>query len=422
MVQMPHWPVPLGKKPIDLDLSRICALLDGLGNPELKLPPVVHVAGTNGKGSTIAFMRAMCEAAGLRVHVYTSPHLVSFNERIVLAGENIADDALFKALETCRLKTEELGIEVTFFEGTTAAAMLAMSEVEADICFLETGLGGRLDATNVLPKPALTVITPVDYDHTEFLGDDIVSIAGEKAGILKKNVPCVVASQLEAAKLVIAQKAEALSAPLITQGRDFDCEVKGEALVFSFKGKTQQYPLPNLLGAHQYGNAAVALAAIHALEGLDIPLKAQKEGITHASWPARLQRLESDVFGVDAEVWLDGGHNPAAARVIAEALKKADRPVYMVLGMLGNKDIEAYLSALRGYVQFVVAVDIPDEPMAKPKEEIMNIAIELGFLAEFSGSVEGAITLMGQKNEKPAVILIAGSLYLAGNILAQMEK
>ena len=307
---------------IDLSLDRILPLLQALGRPQDKLPPVIHVAGTNGKGSTVAFLRAIAEAAGLTAHVLTSPHLVRFVERIRVAGRLIEETALAEILE--RVEAANAGRPITFFEITTVAALLAFAETPADLCLIEVGLGGRFDATNVIEHPAVTVITPVDYDHQDFLGSEISRIAWEKAGIIKPGRPVVSAHQQAEAALVIEAEADKLGAPLRMAGLDFDAYGQAGRLIVQIGERLYDLPPPNLVGPHQFGNAGVAVAAALALNDPRITEAALAEGVSHAVWPARMQRLIAGPLAEKAaargaDLWLDGGHNPHAARALAEA-------------------------------------------------------------------------------------------------------
>lgn len=414
----------LHPKVIDLSLDRVLALLDKLGRPQDRLPPVVHVAGTNGKGSTVATLRAIAEAAGLRVHVYTSPHLVRFAERVRVAGRILDDAELLALLE----EVEEVngGEPITFFEVTTAAAFLAFARVPADLVILETGLGGRLDASNVVTRPALTIITPIAMDHESFLGDTLAAIAGEKAGILKPGVPCVVAEQQPEALAVIAARAAALGAPLLREGPDFQGRKdKGDgALLFG----ALRLPPPALAGDFQYHNAGLALAAAHKLaaQGVLPPLNADilGRGLTSIQWPARLQRLTRgplvEVLPEGWELWLDGGHNPHAANAIAaHAEGWRDRPLLALFGMLNNKDVDGYFAPLAGRFAALRAVAIPGEANTLGAEDAAQAARRHGCAdAQPAPSVEAALQdLLHQPG--PARVLICGSLYLAGVVLAE---
>jgi dihydrofolate synthase/folylpolyglutamate synthase len=401
---------------IDLSLDRMRTLCAVLGQPQLQLPPVVHVAGTNGKGSTIAFIRAMAEAAGLRVHVYTSPHLVRFNERIRLAGELISDERLSAILD--RIEAVQ-GVQTTVFESTTAAAFVAMAEVPADLAIVEVGLGGTLDATNVIERPLLSVIAPVDLDHAEFLGTAIESVAGEKAGILKAGARGLVARQSEAAMAVIAARAGAVHTPLTVMGVDFDAWAERGGMVFQDQERFLDLPAPGLRGPHQIANAGLAVAV--ALE-LDLPETAIAAGVAGASWPARMQRLTRGPYGDlarghEAELWLDGGHNPHAGRALAEALAerqaKAPRPLALIVGMLANKDHGGFFEALKGSGAHVFTVGF--EGAAADPSALAAVARGHGLGAQSSSSVEAALSRALRLGA--GRVVICGSLYLAGEVL-----
>ncbi|GGL54199.1 bifunctional folylpolyglutamate synthase/dihydrofolate synthase [Wenxinia marina] len=405
----------LHPKIIDLTLDRMWRLLERLDHPERRLPPVIHVAGTNGKGSTVAMMRAGLEAAGGRVHVYTSPHLARFHERIRIAGDLIPEAALTEALDRCYEANG--GEPITYFEITTCAALLAMAETPADWCLLEVGLGGRLDATNVVDRPALTVITPVDLDHQQYLGETLGEIAGEKAGILKRGVTCVVGPQHDEALEVIEAKAARLGAPLLAHGQHWHVGVERGRLVFQDERGLLDLPLPVLAGPHQITNAGAALAGLRHL-GLDDA--ACEAAVTRAEWPARMQHLRAGALADrarPAELWLDGGHNPAAGEVLAATLAQmSDRPTHLICGMLNTKDIGGYLRPMAKVADRLIAVSIPGEAATIPAEETCRHATEAGFRAETADSVEAAIDTLTAEDPR-ARILICGSLYLAGHVL-----
>lgn len=414
----------LHPRSIDLSLGRIERLLERLDQPERKLPRVVHVAGTNGKGSVIAFLRAILEARGLQVHVYTSPHLVRFSERIVVAGEEIGEAALVSLLEECEAANGD--DPITFFEITTAAAFLAFSRAAADVTLLETGLGGRLDATNVIDDPLLTVLTPISLDHQAFLGDTLEQIAGEKAGILKPGVPCVVAGQLPGAARVIRERAEAVGAPLAWEGTDWSILLNAEGMIFGDGERNIRYPAPGLRGAHQVTNAGVAVASVHRLAGLRIDDSAIGIGLQQASWPARLQCLDGGRLSMlvprDWELWLDGGHNPAAGEALAVHVRNwRDRPLYLIFGGLKNKDAEGILSPLAPYASRLMTVTIPGQESSLAAEESALVGMAVGLVSEPAGSVEDALTRLAGHSDGPARVLICGSLYLAGAVLAADE-
>lgn len=412
----------LHPKVIDLSLDRVRRLLAALGNPHESLAPVIHVAGTNGKGSVIAYLRAFLEAAGYRVHAYTSPHLVRFNERIRVAGALIEDDALAALLAEC--ETANAGQPITFFEITTAAAFLAFARTPADVVLLETGLGGRLDATNVIANPLLTAITSVSEDHHQYLGETLGEIMGEKAGILKAGVPCVVASQERASMKVLTPKAKALRAALIREGEDFFARTGPEGMIYEGRSGAVALPAPALTGGHQIRNAGLALACVENLRGFDVPHDALAAGLRAVEWPARLQRLTrgplADVLPDGWELWLDGGHNAGAAKVIsAQARVWRDKPLYLVFGLLDTKDPSAYLKALKGRARIVRTVTIPGQPAALSANRLAAVAETIVLDAAPSESVYYALKGLTVTAPGPARILIAGSLYLAGSVLAE---
>ena len=421
----------LHPKKIDLSLDRIQALLRALGRPQDRLPPVIHVAGTNGKGSTSAFLRAITEAAGLKVHVLTSPHLVRFIERVRLGGTLITDEAFAAILE--RVEAANAGREITFFEIVTAAAFVAFAEAPADLLILEVGLGGRYDATNVIGAPAVSVITPVDYDHKEFLGEDLGRIAGEKAGIIKSGRPVVSARQAEVAEAVIEAEADRLGAPLKMMGRDFDAWSERGRLLFQDQEQLLDLPMPSLFGPHQVDNAGLAIAGALALgQTLGDPRindAAFDRGVASADWPARMQRLTNGPYGEMAkargsDLWLDGGHNPHGARAIAEALAdlaRDGRPVALVAGTLSNKDAAGFFSAFKALNPKVYATGFEAEAAASA-EATMDAARAAGLDAEACGYPQDAVRRALAVQGAPPHVLICGSLYLAGEVLAASEE
>jgi dihydrofolate synthase / folylpolyglutamate synthase len=418
----------LHPKKIDLSLGRIERLLDALGRPQDRLPPVVHVAGTNGKGSTLAFLRAITEAAGMRVHAFTSPHLVRFAERIRLGGLLIGDDHLEEVL--VRVEQANAGAPITFFEITAAAALLAFAEAPADLCLLEVGLGGRCDATNVVVAPELSVITPVDLDHREFLGGTLEAIAREKAGIIKQGRPVVLGRQRENAFEVLAAEAERLEAPVVALGREFDAWPERGGMTWQGPDDLLDLPTPALHGAHQVDNAAVAVAAARLLRDTRVNARTIAAGLVGAVWPARLQRLTAGPLAEAArargsDLWLDGGHNPHAAEAQADALARLQardgRPVTLIAGLLGNKDVAGYFSAFRELAPRVLTVGFRAETAAEPKS-LADMARMVGLDAEPAGDLDAAMD-MALEQEGPAPrILIAGSLYLAGEVLARSPE
>jgi dihydrofolate synthase/folylpolyglutamate synthase len=407
----------LHPKIIDLTLDRMWRLLKALGNPQEKLPPVVHLAGTNGKGSTQAMIRAGLEGRGDRVHAYTSPHLARFHERIRLAGELIDEGHLATVLDECWEANDKQNI--TYFEITTCAAILAFSRTAADYTLLEVGLGGRLDATNVIGAPELTVITPVSKDHEQFLGETIAEIAAEKAGILKRGVPCIVGPQSEEAMEVIEQAAARIGAPLLAYGQHWHVHEERGRLVFQDESGLLDLPLPALAGAHQIQNAGAALAALRYLGADEAACEAAMRNV---SWPARMQRLKDGPLveaAAGAELWLDGGHNAAAGKALADVISQLPkRSTHLVCGMLNTKDISGYLTPLAQVADALTAVSIPDEPNTLPAEETARAARSVGFEAYESANVLDAVNAIIERSPGSRV-LICGSLYLAGTVLRE---
>ena len=404
-------------KVIDLTLDRVHRLLAALDHPETRLPPVIHLAGTNGKGSTQAMIRAGLEAGGAKVHAYTSPHLARFHERIRLAGALISEPALAVLLDECVAANG--GEEITFFEITTCAALLAFSRTPADFTLLEVGLGGRLDATNVVEKPALTVITPVSIDHQQYLGETLAEIAGEKAGIIKRGVPCVVGPQEAEGLAVIEAKAARLGAPLWVHGQHWTVAEERGRLVFQDENGLLDLPLPNLPGAHQIQNAGAAIAALRLL-GRDEA--AAEAAVTRAVWPARMQRLRHGPLTDSApgvELWLDGGHNPAGGEAVAATLARLPaRETHLICGMLNTKDVKGYMRPLTAHAAKLWAVPIPGEPNTLPAETTRDAARDAGLAAEAAVSVAEALARVVATNPQ-ARVLICGSLYLAGQVLRE---
>ncbi|MCB9979283.1 MAG: bifunctional folylpolyglutamate synthase/dihydrofolate synthase [Rhodospirillales bacterium] len=404
------------------------ALLESFGHPHLALPPVIHVAGTNGKGSTIAFLRAILESAGYRVHAYTSPHLVRFNERIRLAGVEISDGALESLLDEAVEKNA--GGETTFFEITTALAFAAFARVPADVLLLETGLGGRLDCTNIVPAPLATLITAISGDHREFLGETLDRIAAEKAGIMKPGAPCIVGPQPMAARKagvmeVFERRAGALGVDLLCSGAAWSCAPEGEGMVFRFGDQTESLPAPGLPGFHQYGNAGAALAALAAVGGrLPVSAQARAEGMRSVDWPARLDHITGGVLaGILPHgwfLWLDGGHNDSAGAALADQARawaqEDGRPLHLIVGMMGSKHPAEFLGPLFPYVQSLSAVPIVGEGAGMPPGAILGIVPQGIETAAFE-SVPAALRALAASGKPPARILICGSLYLAGEVL-----
>jgi dihydrofolate synthase / folylpolyglutamate synthase len=431
-------PAPLGEliarlsalhpKRIDLSLDRMRRLLERLDHPERRSPPVIHVAGTNGKGSTVAYLRAVLETAGLRVHAYTSPYLVRINEcfRLGAAGGGVlvGDDALRSAFDHC--EQINAGAPLTFFEAKTAAAFCLFAQHPADVLLLEVGLGGRLDSTNVIEAPLAPVIAPVSMDHTEFLGDTLTAIAGEKAAIIKRGVPVIVAEQTAEAMAVIEAEAGRLRAPLHAAGQQWHVTVERGRLVYQDDRGLMDLSAPKLFGRHQFENAGLAIATLRAIEAFKLP-HAAYEGIVNAEWPARMQRLSTGVLlnwgPPGSEIWLDGGHNAEGGRVAAAALgdleERVSRPLVVIAGMMANKDAKGFLANFAGLTRHIIAVPVPDQANAMPPERLADAARALGMRVEISAGIEAALRALAKlAYEIPPRILITGSLYLAGPALA----
>ena len=414
---------------IDLSLERMQLLLRRLEHPERELPPVIHVAGTNGKGSTIAFLRAILEAANLRVHAYTSPSLVRINECFRLGraggGAPAGDEELRAALEHC--ERANAGAPITLFEIETAAAFCLFAQHPADLVLLEVGLGGRLDATNVIEAPLATVIAPISMDHTEFLGDTLTTIAREKVGIIKRNVAAVCAEQSPEADAIIEAQARRMHAPLYRAGQEWHVSVERGRLVYQDERGLMDLAAPKLFGRHQFDNAGLAIATLRALDALKIDTAAYEAGIVGAEWPARMQRLAAGALLDEAppgcEIWLDGGHNAEGGRVVAAALgdleERVSRPLVVIVGMMANKDAGAFLANFAGLTRHIIAVPIPGRDNAMPPDRLADAARALGMRVEALDSVEAALRSLARlAYEVPPRILITGSLYLAGHVLA----
>ena len=415
---------------IDLKLDRIERLLKALGSPHEKLPPVIHVGGTNGKGSTCAFMRAILEAAGLSVHVYTSPHLVRFHERIRLGrkggGLYVNEADLIDAFRRCEAANG--GAPITIFEMTTAAALLLFAEHPADVLLLEVGLGGRYDATNVIAKPRAAVVTPVSMDHAEFLGDRVEKIAAEKAGIFKHGVPAIIAKQEYAEALAVLERhAEAIGAKPFVFGQHFNVQEENGRLIYQDEDGLLDLPLPKLAGRHQHMNAGTAIATLRAAE-FDLSDSAFEMAMHNVEWPARLQRITHgalhSLLPADTEFWLDGGHNPdggkALAAFMAERQEAQDRPLIMVVGMLGTKDSLHFLENFAGLATRLIAVPIKGQAAARTADEVKTLAEKNNIHAESAGSAAEALARIGQETHRVRPrVLVTGSLYLAGEVLGE---
>lgn len=417
----------LHPKTIDLELTRMQRLLAKLGHPEERLPPVIHVAGTNGKGSTIAFLRSMLSAGGYGVHVYTSPHLVRFHERIRLGGQLISEDRLTDVLR--RTLDANDGDAITYFEATTAAAFVAFAGAPADVLLLEVGLGGRFDATNVIDRPALTLITPVGLDHQDYLGDTLSEIAGEKAGILKAGVPALIGPQEDEARARIEAIGQEVGAPLNFYGQEWMAFAEHGRLVVQDETGLADLPLPRLPGHHQLLNAGLAVAALRQLSsqprGPALSEKAMSQGLEKAIWPGRLQHLPPSSATLPAgtqglEVWLDGGHNPHAASALAQTMadlnERDERPLYLIVAMMEDKDDRAFLRAFDGLAAGGWAVAVPGESRSRPATSLAQRAE--GQETPFKPAASWQQALASVKAKSPqARVLICGSLFLAGDVL-----
>ncbi len=408
----------LHPKKIDLSLDRMTCLLTKLGHPERKLPPLIHVAGTNGKGSTIAYLRSILEAAGLRVHVYSSPHLVRFAERIRLAGKLIDENILLDCLLDCEQVNGDTAI--TYFEITTAIALKAFAEYPADILLLEVGLGGRLDATNVIDSPLSTVITPVSIDHEQFLGSDLGGIAHEKAGIAKKSVPLIIARQEEEAQTAICDHAKIVGASPITYGQ-WTVTKTADGFDYQDQNGLLSLPLPNLHGPHQISNAGLAIACLRHQDKFILTAEHIEQGITRAIWPARLQNITDSPYGdilpKGSILWLDGGHNPAAGQILGDFFGASDnRPLYVICGMMAGKDSRGFLRPLSHHVTQLFGIEIMGEN-SHSAGQMAQMSRDVGIKSAAAPSVEQALHAI--KFDKPVRVLICGSLYLAGQILAE---
>ena len=420
----------LHPKRIDLSLDRVQRLLSALDHPEKKLPPVIHVAGTNGKGSTIAFLRAILEAAGKRVHTYTSPHLVRFNERFRIGapgeGRLVSDDELTAAMEEC--ERANAGASITVFEITTATGLLLFARHPADVLLLEVGLGGRLDATNVIDNPLATIITRISLDHVDFLGDSLEKIAVEKAGILKRAVPAIIASQNRDVLAVIERQAAKLRVPLKVAGEDWTATEERGRLVYQDETGLLDLPAPRLYGRHQFENAGLAIAALRTIKQFGLPPSAYDSGVVKADWPARLHRLSHgdlvQLAPAGSELWLDGGHNPDGGRAIAAALadleERVSRPLVLIVGMLASKDCEGFLRNFAGLARRVIAVPVPGAEKGLSAESVADTARAIGLSATSRDNLSEALDAARKLDlDPPPRILITGSLYLAGEVLRE---
>ncbi len=410
----------LHPRQIDLGLERTLRLLSAMGNPEKQLPPTIHVAGTNGKGSSIAYIRAIAVAAGLVVHSYTSPHLVRFHERINLQGKSIEDEELLAILKEC--EEVNAGAPITLFEITTVAAFTAFSRSSADLLLLETGLGGRLDATNIIKKPLVTAITPISIDHTEFLGSGIEKIAFEKAGIIKPRVPCIVGPQSEQVMNVLKERADRVNAPLSSYGTDWFLNNKNaDCFVYRDLKGVMKLPLPALHGKHQVYNAGLAIATLRAWDGGLFKLEDFSSGLLEVFWPGRLQLLAQGelrkLLPVDVDLWVDGGHNPAAAESLAKTIKDWNDPgLVLICALQENKDIAGFLGPLLRVCSAIVAINLPGNVRGHPPKKILGSASKLGANCMSATSLKEAVETAGRSSGK--TVVICGSLSLVGEALS----
>lgn len=415
-IQMPHWPEPLWGDPAGEPMERMARLLEALGNPQESLPPVVHVAGTNGKGSTIAMLRSILEAAGLKVHAYTSPHIKDFRERIVVAGEMIGEEALHLLLERCRMANEEQPI--TFFEGTTAAALLAFSEAPADVVLLEAGMGGAVDPTNVVEKPRLSIITSISYDHMEYLGGTLEEIADHKAGIMKPQSRVIVSFQPPEVQEQLEKSAEKLGAPALVYGKHWAVQKSENGFYYADAYGQVEFPAPALKGPHQLINAGNVIAALSVLEEFDVSAEQIAAGLRWVQWPGRLEEVtEGSLHAMlpeGWELWFDGGHNMAAGHMLAvEAEQRwSDAPLYIVFGTTRGKQVDAMLQPLKKVAAGLYAVPVQAEPKCYTPQEIADQAEDAGIAMQIADTVEQAVEDILTREEGRARILVFGSLYL----------
>ncbi len=425
MVWMPHWPYVSERASIKLGLDRIQKFLELLGNPQDKMPPVIHVGGTNGKGSTVAFMRSILEEAGLKVHVYTSPHLKRFNERIVISGSEIEDNYLYQLLEECRVIANENNLDVSFFEGITAAAFLGFSREPADICLIEVGLGGRLDATNVFKKPLVTVITPISYDHMSVLGEKISQIAFEKAFIMKKGVPAVISAQPDEANKVIEDYAEFNEVPLFRFEYDFGIEPEIDgSFIYQSDEYSMRLPEPSLKGLHQYVNAATAVAAIKLLKGVNITDEHIKNGISNAKWQGRIQPITKGMLfkmlPKNSEVFLDGAHNQAGAQALSTWLTLQDKNIktYLIVGFTNNRVPADFLKYFKGNKCNIICSNVHSEPLSYKSAELRDLVEKAGYENVIAASdIEEAIEKIKAENSEKVRVIVCGSLFLVADFL-----
>ena len=425
MVNIPHWPaIPIWKIPRKVDLELSLKLLDALGNPQKKLPPTIHIAGTNGKGSSLAMLKSIFMQAGYKVHSYTSPHLLEFNERIRIADSPITDDHLYSILERVKKAALTANLEPSFFEGTTAAAFLAVAEADADILLLETGLGGRLDCTNVISSPILTLITSISYDHTEYLGDNLLQIASEKAGIIKKNTPCVIGPQTNEVYKLLLNQCDKLDAPSFCYEYDYYTEKTDKGFLYLSKKFNLNLPCPSLQGDHQILNASSVVAAIMLLnDKFKITTEQITQGLVSASWPGRLQLVDAEktktLAGNNIQIYLDGAHNEAGASCLSSwASENLQGEIYLILGMTRNRDATVFCNYFQDFVSNGVAVAVESEPSSYSASILSQKAQKSGIpFTEADSLTEAIVQIAKQNSEKPATIIITGSLFLISDFL-----
>jgi dihydrofolate synthase/folylpolyglutamate synthase len=424
-MRMPHFPMPSWRSDIKYDLANITKILEALDNPHLKLPPVIHIAGTNGKGSSVAMLKSIFEAAGYKAHTYTSPHLLEFNERIVLCGEKISDSYLFEISERTRLACLDADIQPTFFEGTTAVAFLAFAEVKADILILETGLGGRLDATNVVPNPLITLITPISYDHMDILGSTLPIIAAEKAGIIKAGVPCVISCQVDEVYETLLHRCEQLNSPAFCYDYDYGVKKTDTGFLYMSNNSTHQFSKPSLRGDHQLLNAAAVIALIGLInQKFNITNNDIEIGLQNIQWPARLQKIAYEKYsqfaGKHVQIWVDGAHNSGGAQVLASWIaENLQPPIYLILGMTKNRNIEEFCLHLKPLTSRGYGVRVLSEAMSYTGEVISQRAGNIGIEFYPVDSLEEAIKTISDcsMGQAQANIIITGSLFLAADFL-----
>lgn len=424
MVHIPTWPkVSLWSSEKKHNLDHMHRLLSKLGDPHKHLPKTIHIAGTNGKGSSQAFLKSIFTSAGLKVHSYTSPHLSEFNERINLAGNIISDDHLSQLLGKVKYASDSLGVEPSFFEGTTAAAFLAFAEVAADVLILETGVGGRLDPTNVLDDPIATLITPISYDHMEYLGGTLASIASEKAGIIKPGVPCIVSAQTEEVYDIITSKCEEMGAPCFCFEYDYGVNLLPDGFEYLSQKYRLSFPRPSLLGDHQILNAAGAIATVMMVnDQFKITSQQIIDGLLSTKWPGRIQKIDpaeySHLAGSNIQVYIDGAHNTAGAKVLSDWAANLSEPVYMILGMTKNRDPIEFCSFFKDITQEGRAVTVSSEPSSYSGLILAPIASKIGIPFKSSNSLEEAIKELAALNgTRAANIIITGSLFLTADFL-----